>query len=225
MWAILLAFSLWGAVTRQCAYGYFVHCGCSHKTVCVNHSWERTAEAQLNHGPSVYGNQPSSASREWDVYNLGGALSLDCHLGARWNAGFDSVLTHHMHKHRFDTPHAQTVLTHHMRKHRFDAPHAQTLFWHTTCTNTVLWLNFQAYRRGAECLLKLRECSSIFLQVYGLALASPVRIIFKSMPEGKGSLLQRLRRTDALPLNYMQLGSVLKQLANCLLDLVGNAFI
>ena len=80
---------------------WLVHCGCSHKTVCVNHSWERTAEAQLNHGPSGYGKQPSSAAREWDAVMGGGPLSLDCHLGARWNAGFDSVLTHHMHKHHF----------------------------------------------------------------------------------------------------------------------------
>ena len=102
---------------------------------------------------------------------------------------------------------------------------ASTLSLYTASRDFILWLClFQAYRRGAEHLMKLRDCSSIFLPVFGLTITSPVRIIFKTMPEGRGSLLQRLRGKDGPPLNLLQLGSVLKQLSSCLCDLVRSSF-
>ncbi|XP_076465975.1 uncharacterized protein LOC143297463 isoform X2 [Babylonia areolata] len=79
----------------------------------------------------------------------------------------------------------------------------------------------EAHRQGAERLTKLRERSRMFLQVYGSLWCSPLRIIQESMPQGKGSLLHRLRDADAPHFTWLHVSSVLSQLASCL-DFLGE---
>ncbi|XP_070176438.1 tyrosine-protein kinase JAK2-like isoform X1 [Littorina saxatilis] len=77
----------------------------------------------------------------------------------------------------------------------------------------------EAYRKGAELLLKLHERSHFFVRVYGFMITSPTRIIYECMPDGNGSLLKRLRDKSSPPLSWLQVASVLKQLAECLCSL------
>ncbi|XP_070176544.1 non-receptor tyrosine-protein kinase TYK2-like [Littorina saxatilis] len=76
-----------------------------------------------------------------------------------------------------------------------------------------------AYREGAELLLRLHDHCHFFVRVYGFMITNPTRIIYECMPDGNGSLLQRLRDENAPPLNWLQVASVLKQLAECLCSL------
>ncbi|XP_076447413.1 uncharacterized protein LOC143284540 isoform X2 [Babylonia areolata] len=74
----------------------------------------------------------------------------------------------------------------------------------------------EAHRKGAERLTKLREGCRLFIRVYGTLWSSPLRVILESMPQGKGTLLCRLRDTSAPPFTWPHVSSVLRQLASCL---------
>ncbi|KAL8597798.1 hypothetical protein ACOMHN_004913 [Nucella lapillus] len=71
----------------------------------------------------------------------------------------------------------------------------------------------EAYRRGAERLMRLREGHHLFVKVYGMVL-HPLGIVMESTPQVKGSLLQRISNPNS-QLLWFHVSSVLRQLASC----------
>lgn len=76
----------------------------------------------------------------------------------------------------------------------------------------------EAYQRGMAHLHGLRCCNPpIFLSFYGTMLAPPQRFIMECAPGG--SLQDRMKDTSLSPVNFLQMGTVLEKLGNCLYDL------
>lgn len=71
-----------------------------------------------------------------------------------------------------------------------------------------------AYRKGVERLSKLREGCALFTRIHGIII-DPLGIVMESMPQVKGSLLQRIQ-DPSQPFSWLHVSSVLRQLASCM---------